>query len=162
MSDRSFPVGFASGAAYDPNHDCYFVVSGTPSVSGRGERRHGQLSCSRDRRNRLSDEWRRSIARRRDSRGVWTRQAWRTLRQRRLVPARALKKTSRHTSNPRAGPSSNHWMTAPHPLRLMRIIFVVLVCVLVAFGLTTPARPQTPRQRAMVWALVGFGCLRSA
>jgi len=61
-------------------------------------------------------------------------------------------------------------MDARHPLELMRIIFVVLVCVLVIAGVTTRARPQTARQWRFVWALVvflawalvGFGWLRSA
>jgi hypothetical protein len=56
-----------------------------------------------------------------------------------------------------------------HPLQLMRIIFVVLVCVLVVVGVTTRARPQSARQWALVWtlfvflawALIGVGWLRS-
>jgi hypothetical protein len=41
-NDPSFPIGFAaSGAAYDPIHDCYFVVSGFPSVTGRFMNRDG-------------------------------------------------------------------------------------------------------------------------
>ena len=34
-SDPSFSVEFASGAAYDPVHDVYFVVSGGTPVAGR-------------------------------------------------------------------------------------------------------------------------------
>src|SRR4051812_1234403 len=34
-NDPSFGVGLGSGAAYDPIHDCYFVVSGVGSVTGR-------------------------------------------------------------------------------------------------------------------------------
>jgi hypothetical protein len=57
-----------------------------------------------------------------------------------------------------------------HPLQLMRIIFVALVCVLVIAGVTTRARPQSARQWALVWsllvflawALIGVGWLRSA
>jgi hypothetical protein len=56
-----------------------------------------------------------------------------------------------------------------HPLELLRIIFAVLVCVMVIAALTTRARPQTPRQWTLVWAvivflawaLLGFGSLRA-
>jgi len=34
-NDPSFRIGYASSAAYDPVHDCYFVVSGGASVTGR-------------------------------------------------------------------------------------------------------------------------------
>jgi hypothetical protein len=54
-----------------------------------------------------------------------------------------------------------------HPLSLLRIIFGVLVTVLVVTGLTTRARPQTPREWMLVrlvivflaWALLGLGWL---
>jgi hypothetical protein len=57
-----------------------------------------------------------------------------------------------------------------HPLELMRIVFVVLVCVLVVVAITTGARPRTPREWTAVWAvlvfltwaLLGFGWLRGA
>jgi hypothetical protein len=39
----SFGVGFASGASYDPIHDCYFVVSGVGSVTGRFINRDGAI-----------------------------------------------------------------------------------------------------------------------
>jgi hypothetical protein len=56
-----------------------------------------------------------------------------------------------------------------HPLDLLRLIFVALICVMVIIGLTTSARPQTPRQWTAVWLLVvflawvllGFGWLRA-
>ncbi len=56
-----------------------------------------------------------------------------------------------------------------HPLYLMRVIFVVLVCVLVVASAITNARPQTTRQWTLVrlvlvflaWALLGAGWLRS-
>jgi hypothetical protein len=52
---------------------------------------------------------------------------------------------------------------------VMRIVFVVLVCGLVMAGLTTKARPRGAHQWALVWgllvllmwALLGFGWLRS-
>jgi hypothetical protein len=40
-NDLSFGLGFGSGAAYDPIHDCYFVVSGVGSVTGRFISRDG-------------------------------------------------------------------------------------------------------------------------
>ena len=40
-NDPSWRPGFKSGAAYDPVHDCYFVVSGEGSVSGRFINRDG-------------------------------------------------------------------------------------------------------------------------
>jgi hypothetical protein len=43
-----------------------------------------------------------------------------------------------------------------HQLSLLRIIFGVLATVLVMAGLTTRARPQTPRQWALVWIVVVF------
>src|SRR6476469_4869913 len=54
-----------------------------------------------------------------------------------------------------------------HPLSLLRIIFGVLVTVLVVAGLTTRARPLTPREWMLVrvlivflaWALLGLGWL---
>jgi hypothetical protein len=57
-----------------------------------------------------------------------------------------------------------------HPLVLMRIVFVVLVCVVVAAGVMTKARPRTGREWVLVWvlfvvlawALLGFVFLRSA
>ena len=56
-----------------------------------------------------------------------------------------------------------------HPLLVMRVIFVVLVCVLIAASATTAARPRTTRQATLVrlvlvflaWALLGVGWLRS-
>ena len=56
-----------------------------------------------------------------------------------------------------------------HPLVLMQIIFVALVIGMVIAGLTTRARPGSPREWTLVWALlvflawalVGFGWLRS-
>lgn len=56
-----------------------------------------------------------------------------------------------------------------HPLLLMRVIFVVLVCALVIAGATTRARPRTARQWTIVWivlvvlawALLGPAWLRS-
>lgn len=56
-----------------------------------------------------------------------------------------------------------------HPLELMRIIFVVLLIAMVIVALTTRARPRTPRDWTLVWvvlvflvwALLGFGWLRS-
>jgi hypothetical protein len=56
-----------------------------------------------------------------------------------------------------------------HPLELLRVIFVVLVGVLITAGLTTRAKPRSPRQWTWVWglvvflawALLGFGWLRS-
>ena len=56
-----------------------------------------------------------------------------------------------------------------HPLNLLRIIFAVLVVGMIIVGLTTRARPQTPRQWTIVWvvvaflawALLGFGWLRA-
>src|SRR6478672_7134862 len=57
-----------------------------------------------------------------------------------------------------------------HPLELLRIIFVALVCVMVIAALTTKARPRTPWQWTLVWAvlvflawaLLGFGWLRAS
>jgi hypothetical protein len=56
-----------------------------------------------------------------------------------------------------------------HPLELMRIVFVALVCVLVVVAATSEARPRTQRDWALIrmvlvflaWALLGFGWLRS-
>ncbi len=56
-----------------------------------------------------------------------------------------------------------------HPLVLMRVVFIFLVCVMVAAGLLTRARPRTTRQWTLVWAvlvllawaLLGFAFLRS-
>lgn len=56
-----------------------------------------------------------------------------------------------------------------HPLDLLRGIFAALVCVMVAAGLTTSARPQTARHWTLVWAvlvflawaLLGYGWLRA-
>jgi hypothetical protein len=56
-----------------------------------------------------------------------------------------------------------------HPLDLLRIIFVILVAAMIVLGLTTGARPRTPRQWTLVWAvlaflvwaLLGFGWLRA-
>lgn len=61
-------------------------------------------------------------------------------------------------------------MTTWHPLDLMRVVFVALVCTLVIAGLTTRARPHTKREWALVWgllvflawALLGVGWLRSS
>jgi len=57
-----------------------------------------------------------------------------------------------------------------HPLVLMRVVFILLVGAMVAAGLITKARPRTPRQWTLVWAvlvllawaLLGFAFLRSA
>ncbi len=54
-------------------------------------------------------------------------------------------------------------------LRLMRVVFIALVCVLVIVGMTTRARPRTYGQWALVWAvlvmlawaLLGFAFLHS-
>ena len=51
----------------------------------------------------------------------------------------------------------------------MRVVFVVLLLTLVIASVTTRARPRTPRDWTLVWAvllflawaLVGFGWLRS-
>jgi hypothetical protein len=40
-TDPSWGTGFGNGAAYDPVHDCYFVVSGYRSVTGRFINRDG-------------------------------------------------------------------------------------------------------------------------
>ena len=40
-TDPSWRTGFGSGAAYDPVHDCYFVISGYGSVNGRFINRDG-------------------------------------------------------------------------------------------------------------------------
>jgi TctA family transporter len=56
-----------------------------------------------------------------------------------------------------------------HPMDLMRVVFVALVCILFVAALTTRARPRTPREWTLVWAvlvflawaLLGFGWLRS-
>jgi hypothetical protein len=56
-----------------------------------------------------------------------------------------------------------------HPLELMRIVFVVLLCALVVTAVTTGARPRTRREWTLLWivlvflawALLGFGWLRS-
>jgi len=57
-----------------------------------------------------------------------------------------------------------------HPWVLMRIVFILLVCAMVAAGVMTRARPRTPREWALVWALLlllawallGFAFLRSS
>jgi len=56
-----------------------------------------------------------------------------------------------------------------HPLDLLRFTFVVLVGAIIVAGLTTRARPRSPRQWTYVWAVVvflawallGFGWLRA-
>jgi hypothetical protein len=56
-----------------------------------------------------------------------------------------------------------------HPLELMRMVFVALLCFLVVAAITSGARPRTPREWTLVWtllvflgwALLGFGWLRS-
>jgi hypothetical protein len=56
-----------------------------------------------------------------------------------------------------------------HPVELLRVVFVVLACVMIVAGLTTRARPRTPGQWTLVWAvlvflawaLLGFGWLRA-
>jgi len=56
-----------------------------------------------------------------------------------------------------------------HPLELMRIIFGVLFLAMLIAGVTTRARPRSAREWALVWmvlvflmwALLGFGWLRS-
>jgi hypothetical protein len=56
-----------------------------------------------------------------------------------------------------------------HPVDLMRMVFVALLCVLMVVATTSEARPRTQREWTLVWmllvflawALVGFGWLRS-
>ena len=56
-----------------------------------------------------------------------------------------------------------------HPVNLLRVAFAGLVTVMVVAGLTTRARPDSPRQWTLVWVvlvflawiLLGFGWVRA-
>ncbi len=56
-----------------------------------------------------------------------------------------------------------------HPQVLMRLVFVALVCLMIAAGVLTKARPRSRRDWLLVWAvlvllawaLLGFAFLKS-
>ncbi len=56
-----------------------------------------------------------------------------------------------------------------HPQILMRIVFALLVCLMIAAGILTNARPRSRRDWALVWvvlvllawALLGFAFVKS-
>lgn len=44
----------------------------------------------------------------------------------------------------------------PHPLQLLRIVFLILFAAMVIAALTTGARPKTSRQWTLAWAVLVF------